>query len=313
MILLNIGVILSIIVLLILLICYVCYRNIFYSPKRQPLNVENFELPNGADYEAYRQDMSDWIKLSRKLPHEVFKIKSFDGLTLSAKFYEFEKGAPIEIMFHGYRGSGERDLSGGIERCFKLKRSAFIVDQRASGESEGKIITFGIKERFDCLSWVNFVSNHFGDKVQIILTGISMGAATVLMVSNQGLPQNVKYILADCPYSTPSSIIKNVIADMKLPVKLLFPFVKLSAKIFGGFNLEETSPLNSVENSKKPIILLHGDNDRYVPFNMSEQIYKTCSSVKKLVKIEGAGHGLAYPTNKEKYINSILEFEKEIS
>ena len=81
-------------------------------------------------------------------------------------------------MFHGYRGSSERDLCGGVQRCFKLGRSALLVDQRAHGRSDGHIISFGVNERKDCLAWVDFMVKHFGPDVKIILTGISMGAST---------------------------------------------------------------------------------------------------------------------------------------
>ena len=51
-----------------------------------------------------------------------------------------------------------------------------MIDQRAHGLSEGKTITFGIKERLDCLCWVEYLVERFGKETQILLTGISMGA-----------------------------------------------------------------------------------------------------------------------------------------
>ena len=117
-------------------------------------------------------------------------------MTLVGKYYEYKKDAPIEILFHGYKGNGERDLSGGIERCFKIGRSAIIVDQRGAGESDGHTITFGIKEHLDAIKWAEYASNRFGSDAKIILTGLSMGAATVLMASGKKLPDNVKCILA---------------------------------------------------------------------------------------------------------------------
>ena len=80
---------------------------------------------------------------------EEVEIRSRDGLTLRGKYYEYEKGAPLEIMFHGYRGNAARNLSGGVERCFTLKRNTLIVSQRAHGNSEGHVITFGYKEKYD--------------------------------------------------------------------------------------------------------------------------------------------------------------------
>ncbi len=295
------------IALLVLLTTYICFYIAFYAP-RKPKSKEEYPIPEGEIYEPYRDQIVAWLKESRALPQQEVSIQSFDGLTLRGKYYEYAPGAPIELMMHGYRGKAERDLCGGVQRCFALGRSALIVDQRACGTSEGRIITFGIKERRDCLDWVNFMIQHFGPDVRIILTGISMGGATVLMASGEELPSNVIGILSDCGYTAPKEIIQKVIRQMKLPAKLLYPFVKLSARIFGGFDLEECSAIEAVQKAKVPIILFHGEADDYVPCEMSRQVYETCISTKKLVTIPGAGHGLSYIVDSEKYLSELDGF-----
>ena len=167
----------------VLLTAYICYRMAFYVPPRKGDLPDIIDLPDGHIYAPYRAAMEDWAKEVRAMPHEKMTVTSFDGLTLHGKYYEYAPGAPIELMFHGYRGSAERDLSGGVQRCFKLGRSCLIVDQRCSGHSGGNTITFGINEQRDCLCWVDFMLQRFGPEVKIILTGISMGASTVLMAA----------------------------------------------------------------------------------------------------------------------------------
>ena len=95
---------------------------------------------------------------------------------------------------------------------------------------------------------------------------------------------------------------------MKLPPSLCYPLVKLGAKIFGHFNIEETSPYEAVQNSKVPIIFIHGDNDSLVPYYMSEKLYNVCSSKKKLVKISNADHGVSYLVDPDTYINELNNF-----
>ena len=138
-----------------------------------------------------------------------------------------------------------------------------------------------------------------------------MGAATVMMASGENLPSNVVCVMADCGYSSSKKIIQKVVKEMHLPVNLVYPFIKLGARIFGGFNLEETSPVEAVARSKTPIVFIHGDNDDFVPYDMSVECFEACNAPKKLVTIEGAGHGLAFPVNREKYINSLHDFEME--
>jgi len=299
-------------IFIIITISFVCFIQVFYSPKRKPKGENDFPLPEGDIYKPLHEGMIKWMKIARSMPRERLEIKSHDNLTLVGYYYEFKPDAPIEILFHGYRGDGERDLAGGIERCFKIGRSAIIIDQRAHGESEGSIITFGIKERIDCISWVEYVIKKFGSDVKIILTGVSMGAATVMMAAGEALPKNVVSVLADCGYTSPCEIIKKVIKDMHLPAGLLYPFVKLGALIFGKFNLEELSPIEAMKRTSLPVIFIHGDDDDFVPHDMSCRLYESCAARhKKMVTINGAGHGIAYPTNKELYLKSLCDFENE--
>ena len=99
---------------------------------------------------------------------------------------------------------------------------------------------------------------------------------------------------------------------MKLPDKLLYPFVKLGARVFGRFNLEEDTPIEAMKRCSLPIIFIHGDTDAFVPDSMSDELYAACSSkFKKNVKIAGAGHGLAFPVGRNLYVNALADFEKE--
>lgn len=303
--------VLAFVFLAILLTAYICFRRVFYSPARVPLREDEFDLPDGAIYEDYRDQIVCWVKQNRARPYEELTITSFDGLTLRGRYYEYAPGAPLELLFHGYKGNAERDLSGGVERCFALGRNALIVNHRAAGDSDGNVITFGMLERRDCRQWIDTAIARFGPDTKIILTGISMGAATVLMTAGSPLPPNVVCVLADCPYCDAGEIIRKVIREMKLPDRLLYPFVKLGARLFGHFDLEETSPLRAMKTCQVPVILIHGEADDFVPCDMSRRIFEACPTSKKFVTVPGAGHGLAFPADKELYLRSLREFQQE--
>ncbi len=300
-------IVLAALILTILLISYVCFYLTFYAPRRKSVT-EEYPIPPGKIYEPYRDTFITWLKELRSLPCEKVSIKSFDGLTLCGRFYEYEPGAPIELMFHGYRGNADRDLCGGVHRCFALKHSALIVDQRTSGNSEGHVITFGIKEHRDCLDWIDFTISHFGPDVKIILTGISMGATTVLMAAGHELPPNVIGVLADCGFTSSKEIIKKVIRQIHLPANLLYPFVKLGAKLYGGFDLEECSAIENIAKCKLPVIFFHGEDDDFVPCYMSHKNYDACNSTKQIITIPAAGHGLSYPVAPDHYLQELKNF-----
>lgn len=295
--------------LAVVAICGICFRIAFYAPPRKGKDPEAIETPPGKIYEPFHEQMVQWVKEARARNPREFKITSFDGLRLTGKFYEYAPGAPMELMFHGYRGGAERDLSGGVHRCFACGRSALVVDQRTAGGSEGNVITFGIKEHRDCLAWVDFAVKEFGPDVKIILTGISMGASTVVMAGGRELPPNVIGILADCGYSSPRAIMKDVIATkMHLPPNLSYPIVRLGAVLFGRFDPDAYSPMEALKTCKVPVIFFHGEDDDFVPCRMSEEMYDACPTRKKLVTVPGAGHGLAFPVDQEYYLKELLDF-----
>ncbi len=117
-------------------ILFICFLLAFYSSTRKKMGENEYPLPEGDIYEPFHESMIGWMKETRQMPCEEMSIISFDGLTLRGRYYECSPNAPIEIMFPGYRGTAERDLSGGVQRCLRLGHSALIVDQRAGGRSD---------------------------------------------------------------------------------------------------------------------------------------------------------------------------------
>ncbi len=288
----------------------ICFFKVFYSPRRKARAEDDYELPPGEEYEPFYPQMIEWTKRSRATPHRNVEIKTFDGLTLRGRYYELSPNAPIEIMMHGYRGNLERDLSGGIFRALNIGHSVLVYDHRGSGKSDGNILTFGINESRDCRRWIDFVLEEINPDAKIILSGVSMGAATAMITSGyDDLPQNIVGIVADCGYTSAKDIIKKVIRDMRLPAGLLYPFVKLGARIYGGFDIDEFSPIEQVKKSKIPTIFVHGDNDDFVPCEMSRANCDACSAEKKeFYIVEGAAHGLAFVVAGDGYLEKLREF-----
>ena len=296
---------------LVFLASYYCYRITFYAKPRAPLGPDEYEVPKGRIYDPHRDTMIGWMKEVRKLPRQDVTITSFDGLKLTGSYYQWCPGAVTELMFHGYRGSAERDLCGGVHRAFSLGHNVLIVDQRTSFRSQGNTITFGINEHRDCLSWIDFAIDFLGKDCRLILTGISMGASTVLMAAGKGVPKNVVGVLADCGYHEAKAIILKHAQRMKLPAKLVYPFIKLGARLFGHFDLEEYSPIEAMKTIQVPVIFFHGDTDTFVPPEMSQENFNACVAPKRLVLIPGAGHGLAYIMDPDRYLREMAEFFTE--
>lgn len=299
--------IIAALMLLFFAVTFVCFRMAFYSKEKN--KKKGFSLPPGPTYDPYKKIMYDWAQEVKAMPYEPVEILSYDGLTLRGKLYECAEGADIELMFPGYRGCAERDLCGGVQRCFALGRSALVVDQRGGGHSDGHIISFGINEHRDCLQWAQYLYERFGKSRRVILTGISMGASTVLNAASQKLPENVVGVIADCGFTEPKVIIKKVIGAMGLPAELLYPLVRIAGMLYGGFDIESVTSIDSIKKCTLPVFIAHGEADDYVPCSMSLENFEVCSAPKKLLTVPGAGHGLAYVVDPDGYIAALREIE----
>lgn len=305
------GIVLGILLVIILVVSFICYRISFYNNKE---GIGDFYFPKGEKYQVYRPYMKQLVEEQKRIPFEEIYIKSYDNKKLFGRYYHVKDGAPIQIQFHGYRGTGVRDFCGGNKLSREYFHNSILIDHRGHGSSQGNSICFGIKEKYDVLSWVNYVIDRFGKDTKILLVGVSMGASTILMSSGLDLPKNVVGIIADCPYSSPKEIIKKVIKeDMKLPVNLCYPFVFLGALLFAHINLNSKGPEELVKKSKTPILLIHGSEDSFVPTFMSQKIYNNIHCYKELHLFSNAEHGISYMVDPEKYAKIVCSFIDKVT
>lgn len=290
--------------LFVLILSYIAYWIAFYNPVYRHHEAVVIHA---------KQEPDCFNNLCRSMEnrrYEQIQIRGFDGVALVGRYYHQCDGAPLFILFHGYRGNGIRDFCAVHGICSKLGINTLVVDQRAHGSSGGNTMTFGILERYDCRAWAHYACRRFGTEQKIYLHGVSMGAATVLMASNLSLPSNVTGIIADCPYSCPGLIIRKVIRDMHFPPSMLYPFVVLGAMIFGRFRIWEEKPAHAVSEAKIPILLIHGSDDKYVPSEMSAEIFEQCSGKRYLEIFPGAGHGGCSVTDPIRYEKVLRAFLK---
>lgn len=283
---------------------FYAYRVAFYAPKE---NREKKPEASGPQYEPYRQEIRRIFHQIQNRPCEFVTVTTFDGLTLSGRYYHMRDGAPLDIGFHGYRSTPMADFAGGSEMSFDMGHNLLLVDQRAHGRSQGRTITFGIKERMDLLYWVDYAVERFGREVEIFLYGVSMGGATVLMASDLDLPENVKGIVADCPYASPLDIILHVGRSYPIPQWLMKPFVILGARVFGGFEVRETDAYRALKQAKVPVLIIHGEADSFVPAQMSDLVQVNPDMVRR-VTVPGADHGISYLVDTAKYRAAVKEF-----
>lgn len=246
-----------------------------------------------------------WLKVQKL---KRVEIRSLEGFRLTGYFLIHPDAERIVLMFHGWRGSWEEDCAALGKGLYEEKSSILLVNQRAHKSSGGVYIGFGVRERHDCLAWLKYLTENTRE-LPIYLSGVSMGAATVLMASGLDLPERVKGIIADCGFTSPYEMVC-IFAKKYLKIKgnFMAEAVNELCRKKAGYDLKEYSTLEAVKMCRIPVFFAHGTGDAFVPCEMTVRNYEACVSDKRLFLVEGAAHTKSYLTDSEKYMEALTEF-----
>ena len=284
------------------------YTFVVACVRRKELPWLDEEAMKNTSYGKYYENIVIGDKFLKENPSQELEIESFDGLKLRGAWVPAENPKGTILLAHGYRSSKLVDFSLAFGMYHTLGMNILLPDQRAHGKSEGKYITFGVKESRDMQSWIAYHNQTFGE-FPLILSGLSMGASTMLYLADVDLPDNVKGIIADCGFTSPREIVKTVFHRViHLPAAPTLFVADLFARLFAGFSLTEKDTRKTLQNSKLPVLLVHGVEDGFVPCEMTKQGYDACNGEKELLLVEKADHGVSFLVDKPRYTKIVLAF-----
>ena len=207
-------------------------------------------------------------------------INSDDNLKLHGYLVPNNNSHKWVIAVHGYM-CNSYSVSNIAYRYFNMGYNMIIPDLRGHGKSEGSYIGMGWHDRLDILGWIRYIIKKDQD-AEIILHGVSMGASTVMMVSGEDVPLNVKAIIEDCGYTSARINFFYKIKNMyRIPSFPVLNICSLISKLKANYFIEEASSIKQIKKSKIPILFIHGDKDKFVPFYMHNELYEACNSKKK--------------------------------
>ncbi|MGO2099884.1 alpha/beta hydrolase [Vagococcus salmoninarum] len=236
--------------------------------------------------------------------------KSHDGLNLQAKHIKQKQTskAKLAIIAHGYTSQGDGMQEFG-EMFYDMGYDLLVPDARAHGASEGEYMGFGWPDRLDYVQWIDEMIKDYNGDLEIILYGVSMGAATVMMTAGEELPPQVKLIIEDCGYDTVTAELTYQLKEMfNLPAFPLIPLTSIYSGIKAGYNFNEASSVAQLAKNDLPTLFIHGDADKFVPTEMVYQNYEATKGPKELYIVKGAAHAQAFSTDKAAYQKVVSDF-----
>lgn len=301
------------IIIIILLIVYLLASYILFllvSRKFCPKLSKHLDEKVGIELKKYQdiiEEGQDWVQ-SQKVKHIFIKYKK--NPKIHAIYINNPKSDKIMILSHGYRSTAFRDVYPSCHEYYKMGFSLLIIDQRTSNKSEGKYITYGYKEKIDLLLWINYLSKKYKNK-KIILAGVSMGATTSLLATE--LTDKVTGVIADSGYINAYEEIDYTLNKFyKIPTRILMPAINLWNKLINGFDYKDVDTKKALENTRIPILFVHGRSDIFIPMKNSIENYDKYKGEKMLLTIPKANHGMSYLLDKDKYIQTLKEYLKLI-
>ena len=237
----------------------------------------------------------------------VIKSSNFNK-NLHADFIFPEKESDVfVIVVHGYT-SEPRGMGIYAKEYHNKGYNVLLPSLNGHGDSEANRITMGWHDRLDLIDWINFIVENYPES-RIIIHGESMGSATTMMATGEDLPNNVKVAVADCGYTSVWDILSNKITNnFKLHEFPTLYSLNTANKIFAGFDFKKASAVEQIKKSKTPTIFIHGDQDKFVPYEMLDKVYEAASCVKEKVTIPDSPHARNACKNPELYWNSIFNF-----
>ncbi len=282
----------------------------YAATRRLPQTPSSEEDMQGTKWEKYGAEICGGMRYIRVQTAEQVTVTSFDGLKLHGRFLPAEgkmKGAIL--LAHGFHSCADFDFSCIVRYYHEAGYAVLLIDQRAHGESEGTYIGFGILERRDIPVWAEWLADRVGENTDIFLEGISMGATTVLMASCERLPKQVRGIISDCPFTSPEEEFRHVLrTQFHLPPAIFLPLTNRICKRKAGYGFSDFSTVEAMRKNHLPVLFLHGLADHFVPPEMTLRTYEACTSEKKLVLVEDAGHGLSYLTDRSRCEGELNNF-----
>ena len=273
---------------------------------------EDVSYENASDLmKGFIQQKEEAIELLNSKTSEALEITSHDGLTLKGTLYRLCNNNKVMLAVHGYHGDGMCDMGRFAKMYEALGYDVLIVDQRASGSSEGNRVSFGYHEQEDGILWVNKLVEIYGQDVEVVLHGMSMGGATVInMGANDKLPAQVKAVISDCSYDTMKTQLRHSLhTQTQLPIEFTLWLLDIFCNSRLGFKFKQNSQIEAVKKAKLPMMFIHGDADDYVPYAMQEKLFEACVSEKKVqVSVPNAKYESCYVLAANYYEKEVRKF-----
>ena len=298
---------------LFLIVVFVAANKIFdvavnaKKTKKKVLETNANKSADGAGREKTEKERAnEWL---RGQEFTIHSQRSRDGLLLVARELAAKEPSHLwAVCVHGFSGNG-LNLGLAARHWHEQGWNVLLPDLRGSGDSEGDYYGMGWLDRHDIIGWIRGTVLEKDPGAQVVLHGVSMGAATVMMTTGEQLPENGRAAVEDCGYT---DVWEEFTIQLRkvfgLPQFPIMHIANIMAKRRAGYSFREASSVRQVKKSRTPTLFIHGGEDTFVPFFMLDEVYGAAACEKEKLVVSGAQHGESVQLEPQRYWDTVHAF-----
>lgn len=238
----------------------------------------------------------DPAKLGLK-PDEIF-FPSKNGEKLFGWHFSSQvtkKPKAVVLFFHG---NGENLSSHYLSLTWLLKHpyDFFIFDYQGYGRSSGEPSPQKtVEDGLAALDWLHKKYPH----TPIVIFGQSLGGAVALRVAIEAKDHpNIRFVALDSTFPSYRSMGRKVLSRSALT----WPLQWLGWLVMS----DSYAPKGRIAEINVPILVIHGDKDRVVEFEMGERVFAEAKEPKEFWTIRGGGHTDIFTLQDDSYKTRFL-------
>lgn len=264
------------------------------------------DVLNGITDSSFMYDGIRWFRSAKKERVSIHAPEP-GNLLHADVVYAAQPSRLWLVCCHGYTSYPENMGPYAME-FEKMGFNIVLPSLRGHDASDYDYVSMGWLDRLDTVKWTQWIAQEYPES-QIVLFGLSMGAATVMMATGEDLPENVKCAIEDCGYTSVQEEFSVQIREMfRLPV---FPFLNAAQAVTkkrAGYSFKQASCVEQLKKSKTPTLFIHGDADEFVPFYMLDKVYDAAVCEKEKLVVPNAAHAEAAAVEPELYWDAVRSF-----